>query len=197
MGKELDEVKQLHKCGPLDLHRHMLPVEYDTVLIVIYIRRILESPLAVVDRNRNDPVILPCRMVQAARISFILHAQQALGITAGLGVLCRGNGLGILLRLGQVDGDVDLSIGGIHFPFHIFLHAVAPDIVAVLAELIIVVRGLLRGYLIFLRKCLLYLGRPWKQAVHKPRVKEVPVSDTVLDNPSFYCLIQQFLQHGL
>ena len=78
----------------------MLSVKYDTVLIVVHIGRILEAPSAVIDRNRNNPVVLSGRMVQASRIPLVLHTEQALRVAARLRILCRRNGLGILLRLG-------------------------------------------------------------------------------------------------
>ena len=37
MGKLPHKIKQLHKNRPANLHRHMLSVKYDTVLIVINI----------------------------------------------------------------------------------------------------------------------------------------------------------------
>ena len=57
MRELFDKIKQLDKGLALDLHRSMFSVEHDTVLIVVDIRRILESPLAVIDRDRKDAVI--------------------------------------------------------------------------------------------------------------------------------------------
>ena len=54
MRKLADKIKQLSECSPLDLHWDMLAIEHDTVLIVIHIRRILEAPLAVIDRDRDN-----------------------------------------------------------------------------------------------------------------------------------------------
>ena len=58
MRELLYEIKQLTEGRMLDFHRHMLRVKYDAVLIIIYIRRILESPLAAIDGHRNDAVVL-------------------------------------------------------------------------------------------------------------------------------------------
>ncbi len=149
----------------------MLSVEYNTVLIVIYIRRILESPIAVINSDRDDPVVLPCRMVQTSRVSFILHTEQALGITACLRILRRRDRLRILLRLRQIDRNINLTVRRIHLPLHILLHAVTADIVAVLTELVVIIGCFLRRILVFLRKCLLHLGRSWNQAVHQLRVE--------------------------
>ena len=64
MRELFDKIKQLDKGLALDLHRSMFSVEHDTVLIVVDIRRILESPLAVIDRDRNDAVILSGRVIE-------------------------------------------------------------------------------------------------------------------------------------
>ena len=69
MRKQLDKVKQLHKGRALDLHRVMLEIEHDAVLIVIHIWRVLESPLRLIDRQRNDAVVLARRVVDASRIA--------------------------------------------------------------------------------------------------------------------------------
>ncbi len=144
----------------------MLSVKHDTMLVIIYIRGILESPSAVIDRNRNNSVILPCRMVQASRIPLVLHTEQTLGITDRFCILRRRNRLGILFRLGKVDGNVNLSIRGIYLPLHILFHTVTADIITVLAEFIVVIRCILRGNLILFRKRLLNLGRSWHKAIH-------------------------------
>ena len=77
MRKQFNEIKQLGKCTAVYLHRNMLSVKYDTVLIVIYIRRVLKSPFLSLDRNRDDAVILPCGMVHASCIALVLHAELA------------------------------------------------------------------------------------------------------------------------
>ena len=38
MRELFDKVKQLNKCIVIDLHRNVLSVKYDTVLIVVHIR---------------------------------------------------------------------------------------------------------------------------------------------------------------
>ena len=80
MRKLLYKRKQLLKGLMLDLHWNMLAVKYDAVLIVIYIRRILESPLTSLNSDRDDPVVLSGRMVQSACIAFIFAAELTLRI---------------------------------------------------------------------------------------------------------------------
>ena len=99
MRELLYEIKQLTEGRMLNLHRHMLRVKYDAVLIIIYIRRILEAPATLIHRNADNAVVVSCRMVQAACIAFILHTEQAFWVSALLCQLRCRNGLWILLRL--------------------------------------------------------------------------------------------------
>ena len=55
--------------------------------------------------------------------------------------LRRRDGLGVLLRFGEVDGDVQFPIGGGRLPLHILGDAIAPDVVRILTEAIKPVRG--------------------------------------------------------
>src|SRR5699024_7544467 len=100
MRKQLHEIKKLDKGVSLDLHGRMPAVKHNTVLVVIHIRRILESPGTVVDGDGNDPVVLSGGMVHPSRVSLVFRTEEALGITAGLCVLRRRYGLGIFFRLG-------------------------------------------------------------------------------------------------
>ena len=52
----------------------MVSIEDDAVLIVIHIRRILETPLAVIDRDRDNAVVIARRMVDTSGIAFIFLA---------------------------------------------------------------------------------------------------------------------------
>ena len=100
MGKYGDEVQQLFKGCPVDLHGRVAGIEGNAVLIVIDIGRILQKPILPRDFQRDNPMILPGRVVHPTGIALIFHTQQTLGI-AGLGrvLRCR-NGLGVLFRLG-------------------------------------------------------------------------------------------------
>ena len=110
MGEQLDEIEELHEGGSLDLHGHMLTAENNAVLVIIHIGRILEKPVCLIDFQRNDPVILSGRMVYPTHISHVFLAELALGITALLHQFGSRNGLGILLRFGEIDGNINISI---------------------------------------------------------------------------------------
>ena len=59
MGELLNKIKQLAKGGMIDAHGNMLRIKYNAVLVIINVRRILESPPACVNFNRNYAVVLP------------------------------------------------------------------------------------------------------------------------------------------
>ena len=124
-----------------NLHGYMLKIEHNAMLVIINIGRILKAPAAFVDGHRNDPVILSGGMIHPACIPLVLPAQQALRITGLLCVSGRRDGLGILFRLGEVDGDIQVAILCIGNPFHVPADTVSANIVGVLAELVIVIRN--------------------------------------------------------
>ena len=165
----------------------MLAVKHDAVLIIVNIGRILEIPVAAVDSHGNDPVVLSGRMVQPARVSLIFPAQQALGIGGLLCQLGGGNSLGILLRLGQVDGDVQISIFRRRNPLPVLYDAVAADIVRILAEFIVIIRSLQRAFLIQFPEFPDHVGGTVHQDSHHLCVKQIPVSHCIFFHET--CLI--------
>ena len=87
-----------------------LGIEGNAVLIVVDIRRILQKPILPRDLYRDDPMILPRRVVHPPGVALIFHTKQTLGV-AGLGrALGSSNGLGVLFRLAQIDGDIQIAI---------------------------------------------------------------------------------------
>ena len=136
MWKQLHEIKQLDKCVSLDFHRCVLEIKYNTMLIVIYIRRILESPRSIIDCDRNNPVVLPCRMINTSRISFIFRAKKTFRIASGFYIPCRGNCFWIFFRFGQIDGNINLTVWTVYLPLLILLYAISADIIAILTQFI-------------------------------------------------------------
>ena len=114
----------------------MLSIKYDTMLVIVYIWRILESPFAIIDRKRYDPVILSCRVIHSSCISFIFHTKLTLWIRTLLCIFRCCDRFRIFLWFGEIDRDINISIWTIYFPFHIFFDAVSSDIVGILAEFI-------------------------------------------------------------
>ena len=73
----LYKIKEFTKCIVLYLHRNMLRIEHDTVLVIIHIGAVLKPPRTLIYLHRNDTVILSCRMIHPSRIPFILAAKKA------------------------------------------------------------------------------------------------------------------------
>ena len=132
MRKQFDEIKQLDKCGTLNLHRNMLIIEQNTMFIIINIRRILEAPRTVIDRQRNRPVILSCRMIDSSCVPHIFLAEQTLWITALFRLFCCGYRLRIFLRLGEINRNINITINAWGFPPYILLNPITADIISIL-----------------------------------------------------------------
>ena len=133
MREEFDKVKQFRKCIPVDLHRNVLAVKYDTVLVVVNIRGILEAPFLALDRDRDDPVVFSCGMVCPSGISLVFHTELTFWIGGGFCFPGSSDSLRILLRLGEVDGDIESAVLSLDSPLSVFLDPVTADIIAVLA----------------------------------------------------------------
>ena len=194
MWEQLYKIKQLDKCISLDLHRSMLTVKYDTMFIVVNIWRVLEAPWTVIDGNRDDPVVLPCRMIDSSCIAFIFRTKQTFWIAAGFYQLGSCDSLWVFFRLGQVDRDIDLAIFAVYCPFLIFFYAITSDIVTVLTQLIKIICGFFRIFFISIPEFSLHLGRTRHQTVHQFCIKEISVHNTVLDDAPLYSLIKKFVQ---
>ena len=197
VGELLNEVQQLAEGSFVDLHRGMMPVQNDAVLVIVDVGAVLEEPVLLIDGNGDDPVVLPGGMVEPSRVALVFPAKLALGITGLRCRLCRRDGLGVLLRLGEVNGDVQLPVGGGRLPLHIPCDAVAPDVVRVLTEAVKPVRGVLRASLIPPPELADDLRGPGRQPPHQLRVKEIPVRGIILDPSPGRRVIQQLLQDVL
>ena len=141
MGECLHIVQQLLKVRPVDLHGGVGAVEDDAMLVIVDVGAVLERPVLAVEGDGDDPVVLPGGVIESARIAFILAAEGAAGIAALRGRLCRGDVPRVLFRLGKIDGDVQLPVGGGGLPFDIPCDAVPPDVVGIHREAIEQVGG--------------------------------------------------------
>ena len=106
---------------------------------VVYLED-MEKPVTAVDDHRNDPMILSGGMIDSAGISLVFLTKETLGITALLHQFRCRDGLGILLRLRQVDGYIQCTKFRIRCPLQIFFYSVSADIVAVTAEFVVIIR---------------------------------------------------------
>ena len=170
------KIEQLAECAPVNNHRDMPAVEHDTVFIVIDIGGILQAPGLSIDRDRDHAVVFPCRMVHPAGVSHIFIAQLALRIRSLPRKLSRGDRPRILLRLAQVDSDVQISVLRRSQPAHILRDPVAADIIGILAELIVPFRSS-TGAALFqsLPEHRCDIRRSGRKGTHQLRVKQIPV----------------------
>ena len=166
MWKQFYKIKQFNECISLDFHWSMLAVKHNAMLIVIHIRRILESPRSIIDCDRNNSVVLPCRMINTSRISFIFRAKKTFRITSGFYIPCRGNCFWIFFRFGQIDGNINLTVWTVYLPLLILLYAISADIIAVLTQFIKIIGCFLWAFFIFIPELFLHLARTWHQTVH-------------------------------
>ena len=174
MGQQGDKLQQPGNGLAAHLHGPVLTAQYDAVLVVIHIRGILQKPGLVPQGERDQPVVAPGSLVGAAQIALVLPAQGALGIAGLGGVFGGGNGFGVFLRFGQVDGDDQIPIlrgGG---PQLVLFDAVHPDVVGGAAQAVIVIGGGLFVLLIQLVELAHHFRGPGHQAVHQLGVELIP-----------------------
>ena len=74
-------------------------VQHDAVLIVIDVRRVLQEPFLAADAERDEPVVLPRRVVHAPGIALVLAAELAAWVTGLRRKARRCDRPGVLLRL--------------------------------------------------------------------------------------------------
>ena len=180
VGELAHKVQQLAKAGPVDLHGGVLPVQADAVLVVVHIGGVLQKPGGAVDGDGDNAVVLPGGVIDPAGVALVLGAQLAPGIGGGGQVPGGGNSLGVLLRLGEVDGNVQLAVLGGRLPLHILGDPVPADVIGVLAELIIPVGGLLGVLRPQGLEFVNHLAGTGGESAHDLGVKKVPVDNGVL-----------------
>ena len=197
MGKQLDEIQELNKGGAIDLHGRVLTRKRDTVLVIIYIGRILQIPLRPRHGHGNLTKGLSCGLRRVTRISLVVVAKQALGIAALRQKLCSGNGLGILLGLGQIDGNIDIAVLRGRFPLEVTADTVAANVVAVARQLIKVVGRLLGRNGIERIKLADNLGGSGRDLPHDRGVEKVAIHHAVLTKSVCHGIVTQSAQNVL
>src|SRR5699024_2152755 len=167
-------------------------VEHDAVLVVVDVGAVLEVPGAVVDGDGDDAVVLAGGVVHPAGVALVLHAQLALGVGALGGQLGGRDGLGVLFGLGEVDGDVQVAVGGGGDPLEVLLDAVAADVVGVLAEGVEPVGGGAGALLlVFVPEVGPHDAGPRGQHTHQPGVEQVPGHRVVLADAPGHGVVHQ------
>ena len=131
-----DEIEDLSQGLLVHLHGLVLLMQHDAMLVEIGIGAVLQVELLPCQLDGHDAVGLAGREVDTPSVADVLLAEHAGGVAAlGLQAL-QGNGLGVLLRLGQVDGDLQLAVGGGGVPLDVLGDLGGADIVRYHAEII-------------------------------------------------------------
>ena len=191
VGEQGHEVQQLGKGRLVDDHGGMGGVEDDAVLVVVDVGAVLEEPVGAGHGDGDDPVVLPGGMVHPAGVALILGAELALGIARlgrGLG---GGDGLGVLLGLGEVDGDIQVAVVGLGLPPQILFDPVAADVIGILGQGIIPIGGLLGAGGIEGGELGPDLPGQGREDAHELGIKEVLGGDVVVADAPGHGVVQQ------
>ena len=119
------------------MHRYVLFVENDTMLVVINVRTVLQEEILPSQFDRNYTVILSCGMIESAGVAFIFCTEQALRVSRSLGFACSSYCLRVFLGLGQINCYIQRSVLRIHGPFAVFRDAVSPYVIRISREVIV------------------------------------------------------------
>ena len=125
--EQVDKVEQAGQPLAVDVHRTMLGAHGNAVLVKVRVRAVLEAPALAVELDRDNSQVLTGGMGTAvgcggaSRVALVLDAQLTGGILLArvFGGTGRGNIARVLLRLGQVDGDLQVAPVGGGAPFDI------------------------------------------------------------------------------
>ena len=94
-----DEREQLIEGVAPDVHRGVLLVEEDAVLVIIAVRRELHIPEFTVKQDGHHAQVLPRGVIQPAGVALVLGAELTLGVAVLAGAARGRDGAGVLLRL--------------------------------------------------------------------------------------------------
>ena len=197
VGELPHKVQQLGETGPVNLHGHMLAVQANAVLVVVDIGGVLQKPGGAVNGDGDNAMILPGRVVDPACVPLVLGAQLAPGVGGSRKIPGCGDGFGVLLWFGEIDGNVQFPILGGGLPLHVAGDAVPADVVGVLAEGVVPVGGRLGGVVVHGLKLLNDIGGAGREAAHQLGVEQVAVNNGIFrQHTPGMGVVQQLLQDG-
>ena len=172
MGELGHKVKNLGDGIFIHLHGLVLVIEHDAVLMEIGVGAVLQVEGFPGQIHGDDAVGLAGREVDAPGVADVLLAEHAGGVS-GLGLQAlHGDDLGVLFRLGQVDGDLQIAVGGGGGPLDVLGDLGGADVVGDNAQVIEPVGGRLRAFLgVELLEFLADLALPGHQRAHQAGLK--------------------------
>ena len=119
--EQVHKIEQAGQALAVDVHRTMLGAHGNAVLVKVRVRAVLEAPALAVELDGDNAQILSGGVSAAvgcggaSGIALVFDAELAGGILLArvLGCTCRGDIARVLLRFGQVDGDLQVApVGG-------------------------------------------------------------------------------------
>ena len=197
MRENIQKCREVHEGLMRNPHGDVVAVQYDAVLIVVGVRRILQKPFIPVELQRNQAVCLARGMIAASCIAFIFAAEQALRIDCRRRELRLCDITRILFRLGKIDGNIERTIRRLRFPGDIAVDARLADIIGGNAEPVIGIRRGLRRPGISIAEASYDLGGTRHHAVHQPRIEKITLIDSILDAIFLYSIIEQSCENRI
>ena len=133
-------------------------------------------------------------MRNGSRIADVFDAKQAFRVTGSLLELCRRDVSGVFLGLREVDGNFQLAVFRVGDPVLILCDAVAADVVAVLTQLIEIIRRRFWRLRIERPELPHNFRRTRRDTAHEPRIKQIALRNGVRDHALFRRIVTHNIQ---
>ena len=189
------EVQEILEALARDLHWHVLAIQDNAMFIIIRVRGILQEPTVCGEAQRDQAVRLARRMARMAGIAFVLAAEQAFRVARRRRELCLGDVTRVLLRLREVDRDVEVTVLRRRLPDDVLVDAVLADVVRRDAHLVELIRRGLRAARVVAAEAAHNLRRSRHHAVHDARVEEIAVFRRILDESLLGSIVEHILEN--
>ena len=156
--------------------------EANAVLIVIYIRRVLQIPRFAVPQQiqRDQPQVLPRGVGRMAGIAFVFFTEQTGGVAGGFHLQGGGNIFGVFFGFGHINGNVQFPVGRGGLPSAVFGHAVGAYVIERPGIMVKFIRGG-TGAARFIEqgKVADDFRRARGKHVHQARIKQIPLGNGI------------------
>ena len=183
VGESIHKVKEIDERLVINVHRNVIRVHSNAMLIEVRVWTVLESPTMLIEFNGDDAQVLPSRMSTRARrsaasgVALVIQAELACGVLLARSVLsCFSccNLTRVFFWLGEVDGDLKVSPGSWRSPGNVSGNGASSDIACIAAKSVEPVSCSTRTLgSIQLVEMVCYLGRFWQQKTHNAHGKRV------------------------
>ena len=191
VGESIHKVKEIDERLVINVHRNVIRVHSNAMLIEVRVWTVLESPTMLIEFNGDDAQVLPSRMSTRARrsaasgVALVIQAELACGVLLARSVLsCFSccNLTRVFFWLGEVDGDLKVSPGSWRSPGNVSGNGASSDVASITAECVEPVSCSARSLRsVQLVEMACDLGRLWQQKAHNTHGKRVLATLGVLD----------------